>query len=84
MAKQQQREEWTELIEVVSVPSPMGDLDIKFRIMATDEGKRFLDIARMRGTYRLPGGITVALDEISTVREAFDAIDDAIKESVSV
>ena len=78
------KSEWTEIIEVCSIPSPKGDFQIKFRIMAGDDGSKFVFISKMRGDTFIGGGVSFKLEDIGIAREAFDAIHDAVKEQFNV
>lgn len=78
------KSEWVELIEVCSISSVKGDFQVKFRIMANEDGEKFVFIGKMRGDKHIPGGISFKLEDIGIAREAFDAIHDAVKEQFNV
>jgi hypothetical protein len=78
------KSEWVELIEVCSIPSPKGDFQIKFRIMASEDGEKFVFISKMRGDTFIGGGVSFKLEDIHIAREAFDAMHDAVKEQFNV
>lgn len=70
---------YTTLLEISRIPSPTGQFEVVFTIVATDDGEKFLSISKMAGTRPFTGMLVpLEVEAMKTLAETFGNIHEAL------